>query len=210
MVNVGELETNSRMIYPFTITDAEDDWFTCKLKIDDEHGEDKDHDEFLLTNSSRTCKLKLRVCLIPSLFSLLLFPLSLPLFPSLSSPSPFPLLPHLSPSLFPLLPLSHFFIPFSPFSSPFFLLPPLFPPIFSLLPPPVLPSSSPFSPFSFSRFPSPPFVPSSFPFSPSPHFSPYLPSLISFWWQTKLKLNVISYNISLAAITLQIAISAFF
>ena len=79
-------------------------------------------------------------------------------------------------------------------------------PLVSLLPPPVLPFSSPFSPFSFPYFPSPPFVPSPFPFLPihptSLHLS--LPQL------AKLKLKVISYIISLAAITLKIAVSAFF
>ena len=149
MVNVGELETNNRLIYPFSITDAENDWFTCDLKIKDVHGNDNDNDEFLLTNSSRTCKLKLRVCLSPFSF----------LPPFSTSPSPF------SPFLFTFLSspsLFSFSLPFSLFSLPISPSPPFLPSSSHFFPSPLfLPSPTPFSD-SLSHFLSSPSPCSSF------------------------------------------------
>ena len=56
LFNVGELETASRDVFYFTVTDAQNDWFTCDLKIKDLHGNDNDHNEFILKNTSRTGK----------------------------------------------------------------------------------------------------------------------------------------------------------
>ena len=53
--SVGEDETATRVVFYFTVTDADNDWFTCEIKkIDDLHDNDNDHDEFIVTNSSRT------------------------------------------------------------------------------------------------------------------------------------------------------------
>ena len=57
---VGELETASRVVYYFTVTDPEGDWLTCDLKIDDIQNNDGDHDEFIVTNASKTGELPLK------------------------------------------------------------------------------------------------------------------------------------------------------